>query len=324
MGVPYYFYNIYKKYNRKYSLTVSQSDLSKSEITHLFLDYNSMIHPCAQNAMLQLESDEQVYTEDEIEEFIITKCLEYTLHTLTIIKPRHLYICIDGVAPCGKLVQQQERRYKSHFLKEKKVIWDTNKITPGTLFMNKLTNALLHFIKENTFVKEMSTSITLSSSNECGEGEHKMMNIIRDLEESAGNQCNSNLYGIYGLDADLIMLSLLSVASDKIVLVRDQNDTPDFIYLSAGVLKFAIFSDLNSTCISAHKTQLSEVMGSDTEKAVIDRVVSDHVFLCFLVGNDFLPGIPSLSIKDNGIGMISRAYVGALVKYKTYLTSHSS
>lgn len=329
MGVPYYFYNIYKKYNNKFSLNVSQSQLAKSGISHLFLDYNSMIHPCAQNAMLQFDSDKT--TEEEIETFIISKCLEYTLHTLQLIKPMHVFICIDGVAPCGKLIQQKERRYKSQYLKQQHCLWDTNKITPGTLFMSKLTNALQYFIKNNSYITGNSINVTLSSSNECGEGEHKMMNIIREIEIKGENK---NIYGIYGLDADLIMLSLLSIASERIVLIRDQKEKEEFIYLSAAALKHAIFCDLNAICISTYKKQLHDVIIGDNDieqyliegghlhdnRRVIDKIIMDHVFLCFLVGNDFLQGLPSISIKDNGIGIISRAYVGAVVKHKTFLT----
>ena len=50
-----------------------------------------------------------------------------------------IYIAIDGPAPRMKMEQQRQRRLKSS--KEKK-IWDTNQITPGTPFMERLNNFL--------------------------------------------------------------------------------------------------------------------------------------------------------------------------------------
>ena len=50
-----------------------------------------------------------------------------------------LYIAIDGIPPKGKMKQQRMRRYKSIY--ENKV-WDTNAISPGTKFMDKLNQRL--------------------------------------------------------------------------------------------------------------------------------------------------------------------------------------
>ena len=44
MGIPWYFYNIYKKYNTENDLTIDEQLISKLEIDYLFLDYNSMVN----------------------------------------------------------------------------------------------------------------------------------------------------------------------------------------------------------------------------------------------------------------------------------------
>ena len=81
---------------------------------------------------------------------------------------------IDGVAPRAKMNQQRERRYKSHFFKEletgKSVLWDSNKITPGTEFMNDLPYKLRDLLPEY---------IHVSGPDEPGEGEHKIFEYIR-------------------------------------------------------------------------------------------------------------------------------------------------
>lgn len=39
-----------------------------------------------------------------------------------------------------------------------------------------------------------------------------------------------------------------------------------------------------------------------------ERIITDFTFLCFTAGNDFVPMILCMSINDNGIIRIIRAY----------------
>mgnify|MGYP000288608358 FL=1 len=298
MGIPWYFYTVYKKYNTENDLTVDETTISKSDIDYLFLDYNSMIHPCAQQVLQNLlYTDDVNYIEDEI----INGCIDYTRYILNVIKPKYLYIMIDGVAPRAKINQQRERRYKSHFFKlldkkiecdnkgdgeiESKVHWNSNKITPGTNFMDKLTRKLQVF-KVN-IINDCSSfldDVYISDSNIPGEGEHKMMKIISNIKDDK-KTC------IYGLDADLIMLSLISVRSENIVLIRDNTFNSKLLerdrvytYVAIKKLKQYVCKDLRSN-LDNH------VIISD------ENLIYDYIFLCFLLGNDFLENIPSLLIK---------------------------
>ena len=217
MGIPWYFYTIYKKYNIENDLVIDEKSISTSNIDYLYLDYNSMIHPCAQQTLhITSTTDTNI-----IEDTIIQNCLDYTRYIINVVKPKRIYIMIDGVAPRAKMNQQRERRYKSHFFKQiehnenenenaNTPVWNSNKITPGTDFMKKLIKRL------HDFKSQISNNYTvfISDSNEPGEGEHKMMKHISDLS------CDDKIC-IYGLDADLIMLSLINVNYDKIVLIRD-------------------------------------------------------------------------------------------------------
>ena len=333
MGIPYYFYTLYKKYaNTKLMLT--EHDMNEKLIEHLFFDYNSMIHPCAHQVLEthapanNLHSDKLDLDkfETDIEYDIIQHTLGYTRYVIDMLKPKYVHIMIDGVAPRAKINQQRERRYKSHFLKNiqpdttanvnERIEWDTNKITPGTGFMNKLNEQLLEFrdvmMRDNTRLE----NIYISDSQERGEGEHKMMKVIDEIvkKEDAQETNKSNKNGnksstifIYGLDADLIMLSLLSTASERIVLLRDntfnnklKESQRTFTYLDIKQLQGAIYEEVRILCNDQKFSYPKQ------------NVIADYIFLCFMMGNDFLQHVPSLMIKENGINALMKFYIATL------------
>lgn len=310
MGVPYLAHYYHQKYNKQNELNIDIDKLS-GKCDNLFFDYNSLIHPCAQqilsaNKDIYLKLTELTELTNLIEKDIIKNCLTYTKLIMNKVSAKYVYITIDGVAPRAKIQQQRERRYKSEFFKlnettegvvgDTSPAWDSNKITPGTNFMNKLALNLLEF-KED--VKE-DFNVFISDANEPGEGEHKIMKIINTLPLTSSS-C------IYGLDGDLMFLSLLKPHS--IILIRDNtfNSRLDDLDIKK-CIDYLNITNLKKYIANHISDQLKLKGITDFNK---ENLIFDYVLMCFMLGNDFLEHLPSLCIKKGGIDTIIKVYTNS-------------
>jgi 5'-3' exonuclease len=240
-----------------------------------------------------------------METAIFKHIVDYTHDVVSSCKPRQLlYIGIDGVAPLAKISQQRKRRHLTalrnqliyKYKSDNKIAyskWDSNCITPGTTFMRSLYDYLdTHF---KSLKGKVSYEIILSGDNEPGEGEHKIIKYIKDLGKDGFTDV------IYGLDADLIMLSL-TCKKEKMFLMRESNHitrhTPNDI-LS---FKFVNIDVLRGQVGRYIAPNIQNIDGS------LYNFMLDYVFICFLLGNDFLPHFASIDLKHNGLQMICETY----------------
>lgn len=258
MGIPSYFAYILKNHSKIIR------KLEHIKCQRLMIDANSFIY-------------------DSINEFGPTNIYENVYNKITQLTEKlgvkWVYVAFDGIVPVAKMQQQKERRYKSWLTKKilNKNGWNTNAITPGTQFMNDLDDYLRP--------KFQSIGYEYSGPNDYGEGEHKIFNYLRTHNTNKDNVI------IYGLDADLIMLSLLSIKSHHLFLYRE---TKHFSYLNKIDEKKDYLFDMNEMA-----KQISFYLyGTPFLK---EKAVNNYCFLCFLCGNDFLPHFPSINIRNNGI-----------------------
>ena len=310
MGIPSYFIHLVKNHTS----IIKHYDSSMIDIENLYLDSNSIIYDAVLNVKY-LKDDKEF--ENKLIKWIYDKIIFYVNQ----IKPKKLlYVAFDGVAPLAKLEQQRSRRYKGWYTNNYLVNeenqnekWDTTAITPGTNFMKLLSNKIKKYFETN-FNSDYKTKIKVivSSSDDVGEGEHKIFQYIR-LHKQYHKRSNSV---IYGLDADLIMLTLLhSCYIDNIYLFRE---TPYFINsidnsLLPNQLYVMDIKELGYKIINTmSNTVTSTVTNTDLENfqktKSYGEYINDYIFICFLLGNDFMPHFPAINIRTNGVSILLDVY----------------
>jgi 5'-3' exoribonuclease 1 len=314
MGIPSYFAHIVRKHRK----IIKKINTDSPKINNLYLDCNSFIYEAHQilvNSMT--EKQKKLYDQDILlfEKDLIKVAQESLIKLVEQLKPnKRVLIAFDGVAPLAKLDQQRNRRYMSAFQSSidaenpqssgaLKYKWNTSAITPGTDFMEKLGQGFsTRFREPKTLGVEL---IMVSTSSEAGEGEHKIYDYIRT--NAAYHKETYTV--IYGLDADLIMLTLNHLhISENMFLFRE---TPEFIKSIDKTLNpnETYFLDIPLFARSIIKEMSCENANKPVHEISLQNdVLFDYIFMCFFLGNDFLPHFPALNIRTSGINRLIDTY----------------
>ena len=182
--------------------------------------------------------------------------------------------------------------------------WNTSAITPGTKFMNMLSLRVKRaFVESGRFFG--SKTVIVSGSDEPGEGEHKMFQYMRE------NVLKYETVAVYGLDADLIMLSVFHCfACENIHIFRESPEFGKALLDNAFARDELLYLDNRALA----KAILSEMGVHSESKESIGRIY-DYVFACFLLGNDFLPHFPALNIRTHGNFTVLETYRNIIARY---------
>ncbi|KAH9063988.1 exonuclease II [Lactarius vividus] len=326
MGVPKFFRYISERYPLTSQLI---EENSIPEFDNLYLDFNGIIHTCShpndEDAHFRM-SEEQIYT----------SIFTYVDHLFGKIKPKKLFfMAVDGVAPRAKMNQQRSRRFrtarearelrekaerKGEKLPESKP-FDSNCITPGTPFMAKLSEQLRYFvnkkISEDTNWRDVQ--VVLSGHEVPGEGEHKIMEYIR-LSKAQPDYNPNVRHCLYGLDADLIMLGLLS-HDPHFCLLREE------VKFGPAARKRNITGPESINFYLLHLSLMREYLDLEFQEVRhslpfeynLERVIDDFIVLAVFIGNDFLPHLPDLHIHENGLERLFDVYMKVLPSLGGYL-----
>ncbi|KAI1796936.1 exonuclease II [Ganoderma leucocontextum] len=329
MGIPKFFRYI----SERYPLTSQLIQENKiPEFDNLYVDFNGIIHNCSH------PNDEDAHFR-LTEEQIFTSIFAYVDHLFGKIKPKKLFfMAVDGVAPRAKMNQQRSRRFRT--AKEAKEVrekaerkgeklpetkaFDSNCITPGTEFMARLSEQLRYFVnkKISEDANWRDVIVVLSGHDVPGEGEHKIMEYIR-LSRAQPDYDPNVRHCLYGLDADLIMLGLLSHDPHFCLLREEVKFGPASKSKGNKSLDSINFYLLHLTLMREYLDlefhDIEPVLPFDYS---LEHVIDDFILLAVFVGNDFLPNLPDLHIHENGLEKLFDVYKKALPSLDGYLNEN--
>ncbi len=318
MGIPGLFAWLRK--NCPHLIRTLPSHMSMSmqqEIQNLCLDMNGIFHEACQKVYKYGNHSvppSKIHQEKELPPNVMRKRVFQEVGNIVNnlvyrVRPtRRVLIMVDGPAGNAKQSQQRQRRYRSVQDTERK--FDSNCISPGTEWMDFLSKYMDQFIRREVSHNRIWQGLSVIFSNEkvAGEGEHKLIRFIRNHGTSIES------YVLYGLDADLIMLTLsiqniLSIGAYSLnppkffILREDQySKIPQLLIVDITMLREFLIEELT--------------WGLDCSR---NNLIDDYVFLCFLLGNDFLPHSPTVDLIDGGLELLFHSYSNACANHNSHL-----
>jgi len=338
----------------------SQPNPNGVEFDNLYLDMNGIIHPCThpEDKPAPKNEDEMMIAIFECIDrlFRIVRPRKLLYMAIDGVAPRakmnqqrsrRFRASKEIVEKIQEITRvRKEMSAKGLILppeKPKEAHFDSNCITPGTPFMARLSTCLHYYIHErlNSDPGWRNIKVILSDANVPGEGEHKIMDYIRRQRAQPDHDPNTQ-HCLCGADADLIMLGL-ATHEPNFTIIREEfkpnkprscdicgqegHELKDCVGLASEV------SDPGKPTIGEEQqfifvrlNVLREYLEKELEMPGLpfeydfERAVDDWVFMCFFVGNDFLPHLPSLEIREGAIDRLVNLYKKAVYKTGGFVT----
>lgn len=341
------FNNVLRSRNYKRFQDDSVPNTDKDVVKNLFIDANGLLHdavniayaPANESHEKALRKDpekfwvdsQQVKSEGEFENYesVLDVFLRLLRDIVRITKPELLiYLAFDGPVPAAKIIQQRRRLAISS---QEEPLFDRTQIKPGMRFMRVFMSTLRKrlsgkklrsfFDNEiNTFIKR-NAMIKISDHTVPGEGEHKIMDLIKGNTADAhvhntpytvtmDKDLKQTVHVIYSADADMGLLTMLVSKKHKIIVVRQTHDYDEAkemrniakknLLESEGrdkeakkikiVQRWEFFDYYNIAKELEHSFKTKDYRSSIP--------IKDFVAISCFAGNDFLPPLPMMRRGD--------------------------
>ncbi len=345
MGILRFFYSLLNNHPQVAGkLKANDKVHSRCKIDVLALDLNAVIHPVYQSLLnppthksLIVRSSHPPAVVPRID-FSFRKVFEGVCEKIdelmdSVRPSKTLYLAIDGVAGAAKQSQQRQRRFHSALIKTEAEFkrFDSNCISPGTVFMNEFSGYLREYIRSKILsdTKYRHIDIIISNEKVPGEGEHKIIRWLssrkRDLpqkdelqpDRKADNHVTSDVKCcIYSPDADLIMLSLGLNQSGIFILRDNAYDGMDckYFFVDIDYLRTVVVKLMGAKLNFNPPTSILVIRDVPIKDFLVGdapfgyQLIQDYIVMCFTLGNDFLPTVPSVNISTGAITTLTEMY----------------
>ncbi|CDR94375.1 5'-3' exonuclease, putative [Babesia bigemina] len=378
-GVPRMFYWLLDNFGG--FKTALERALEKQPVDHLYIDMNAIIHVATHgnvSPLVQMENEQRLRR--------ITSAIEMLFN---VVQPRKmLYMAVDGVCPTAKINQQRGRRFRTSksidqlvsvasldphgvqteicsavsskdgekyvaqrlpFDAYDNVTFNPNYISPGTDFMQIVDSEVANWLALKTVEGLFGKCLVVYSGVSVpGEGEHKIFQCIRKMNK-ASRHARKETHLVYGLDADLMMLSMALKIPNIKVLREEGKYAPHVVAKKKGEPFFATDTGI----VHLHKWDFIDLKQANFEVVSIRtlrkrmyerclrhlikkfrasnfaflnrpeapyRITDDFVLLSFLAGNDFLPRLPTVDFANDSFSEMIETYYSLLQRWKGFLT----
>ena len=272
-----------------------------------------------------LDSYQNYFTSELIDNMTLIRIQEYMIYKCSnLVEPNMLklyMISIDGVPQMAKEREQKKRRFNGEIisrLKNKihqrceeqnliphlrklfelnKISYDRGKIISWTNFMKSVEIMLTSdsFHDELKKICPNLDKVIVSHQNIYGEGEKKIMEHILE-SNNVGN------YTFFSPDADAILLGIIAQNTlnngSKFVILRHNQQTQAYDMIN-----------IDTICQNIYNYVCKNIFGSIQVDNQVDNqidntlnkqsVTNDVAFIFTLFGNDFIPRVESIDVRNN-------------------------
>lgn len=288
------------------------------EVRNLFIDYNAIVHN-AINAVYDTPDPIELQAMYETPETywlsaggVLDTLVNELVDLLRVVKPRKLmYLGADGVVMKAKLLQQRQRSfavpprvvYETNDPKKAEITaikneygrepFNRNNVKPGTEFMLTMSHELKKRIEVMGWehVEGFPEVVEFSDATQPGEGEHKIMERMKEPRKGSERDHMKYIDVIYSADSDMSLLTMLHADPKMTVLVMRQTHSfkyteeevkPDKLPINEKIrrgeynVKYEFYNvtEIRRTLIASGFTN-----------------IRDFVMITCFAGNDFMPGL---------------------------------